>query len=322
MLLGAISGKNFFTFSRSSKPIQIGILVPIDHKALEDIVAGFKKVVHEEFSTSVHFNVQNAQGDIKLQRNILELFAGQQVDMIVPIGTSATRMALSIIKKQPILSLAAMITEEERKQHYSHRMTGVLDEISSAKKLDFIRSILPGLHTFTLIYHGANEKNYQEIEALKSYSKKMNIQLQMLVVQNLPELKLVGAAISANSQAILILKDHMLASGIQLLIPIARDRHIPLITSDEGTVKEGATVALGVREQKLGELGGRIAVSILKGSAIEELPLQSVEELVVFYNSQACKQQHIDISILQEYANKHQYQLVDMEGLRVKNVQG
>lgn len=308
----------FFGFSESThavpnataKPIQIGILIPMEHAALRDIVAGFEQVVRAHYpNRSVHFNVQSAQGDIKLQRSIIELFVGQKMDMIVPVGTSATQMTLSLVKEQPIVSLAAQYTEAERQKREIKNMTGVLDEISGKKKLAFIKAIMPDIKTMTLIYNSANEKNYPEIVELKDYSKEIGITLQTITIQTLPELETASRAILLNTEAIFIGKDHLLASGIRMLVPIAAKRGIPLITSDEGTVAEGAAVALGVSERMIGIDGGKLAVKVLNGHPIKDLPMQEMASLAVFYNPSAA-QQKITLGALQDYAKKNHTTLI------------
>ena len=96
--------------STDPKPKIIGILIPMEHAALTEIVSGFEKTVRDHFKHSVTFKVQNAQGDIKLQRNIVELMVGQNVDMIVPIGTSMTQMALALVKKTTYCESGSLIS--------------------------------------------------------------------------------------------------------------------------------------------------------------------------------------------------------------------
>ncbi len=289
----------------SLTPLRIGILIPMEHAALRDIVAGFEQVVRAHYPhRKIDFNVQSAQGDIKLQRSIIELFVGQKVDMIVPVGTSATQMTLALVKAQPIVSLAAQYTEAERQKRPLKNITGVLDEIGGKKKLAFIQGVMPNIKAITLIYHNSNEKNYAEIAELKAASKTLGITLQTLMIQSLPELETAAHAILPDTEAILIGKDHLLASGIRLLVPIAASRGIPLITSDEGTVVEGAAVALGVRERTIGEAGGRLAVKVLDGYPMQDLPMQEIQELAVFYNPIA-QQQKITKDALQDYVKKN-----------------
>jgi putative ABC transport system substrate-binding protein len=292
------------------KPLHIGILIPMEHAALRDIVVGFEQVVRAHYpNRSIHFNVQSAQGDIKLQRSIIELFVGQQVDMIVPVGTSATQMTLSLVKAQPIVSLAAQYTEVDRQKRTFKNITGVLDEIGGKKKLAFIKAMMPNIKTITLIYHSGNEKNYVEIAELKTESEALGITLQTLMIQTLPELETASRAILPNTELILIGKDHLLASGIRMLVPIAALRGIPLMTSDEGTVAEGATVALGVSERMIGEEGGKLAIKVVEGYPIKDLPMQKIQGLAVFYNPRA-QQQKITLSVLQDYTKKNHTALI------------
>lgn len=296
--------------TQTTKPIQIGILIPMEHAALRDIVAGFEETLRAHYpNRSIKFNVQSAQGDIKLQRSIIELFIGQKVDMIVPVGTSATQMTLSLVKEQPIVSLAAQYTEQDRQKREIKNITGILDEISGKKKLAFIKAIMPNIKTITLIYNSANEKNYPEIVELRDYSKEIGITLQTITIQTLPELETASRAILPNTEAIFIGKDHLLASGIRMLVPIAAKRGIPLITSDEGTVAEGAAVALGVSERMIGIDGGKLAVKVLDGEPIANLPMQEIESLAVFYNPSAA-QQKITLDVLQDYAKKNHTALI------------
>jgi putative ABC transport system substrate-binding protein len=309
-LLGLSGSVVALSTDQTTKPIQIGILIPMEHAALRDIVLGFEQVVRAHYpNRSINFNVQSAQGDLKLQRSIIELFVGQKMDLIVPVGTNATQMTLTLVKEQPIISLAAQYSEAERQKRDVKNITGILDEISGKKKLAFIKAIMPNIKTITLIYNSNNEKNYPEILELQAYSKDIELKFQTITVQTLLELETASRAILPNSEAIFIGKDHLLASGIRMLVHIAAKRNIPLITSDEGTVQEGAAVALGVSERMIGEAGGKLAIQVLDGHPIQTLPMQEIKDLAVFYNSGAA-QHAIRFSVLEDYAKKNHTALI------------
>lgn len=294
----------------SSKPITIGILMPMEHAALRDIIKGFEESLLKHYSARpIQFDIQNAQGDIKLQRAILEKFVGNSVDIIVPIGTMATQMALKVVERQPIVSLAALITEADRQSLSHQNMTGVLDEIGGKKKLDFLKQLSPNLKKIAVIYHTGNEKNAPEIEEIGTYGKSLNISIQKIGVQTLPELQAARDSVAEDVEALLIIKDHLIASGIRLLVPLADSRSIPLIASDEGSVREGATLALGVREQTIGEVGGQLSAKILQGASLPGLPIQSIEALTVFYNPTACSRLGVNMGGLEKITHSNGYQM-------------
>ncbi len=296
--------------NQTTKPIRIGIVIPMEHAALRDIVAGFEQVIRAHYPhRKIHFNVQSAQGDIKLQRSIIELFIGQKMDMIVPVSTTTTQMTLSLVKEQPIVSLAAQYRQADKQKRAYKNITGIIDEISGKKKLAFIKTIMPDIKNLTLIYHSGNEKNSAEIKELEAYSKEIGLALQVITIQTLPDLETASHAILQNTEAILIGKDNLLASGIRMLVPMAAKRGIPLITSDEGTVAEGAAVALGVSERMIGVEGGKLAIQILEGYPIADLPMQDIQTLAVFYNP-AALQKKITFSALEGYAKKNHTALI------------
>lgn len=291
------------------KPFTIGILIPIEHKALQEIVSGFKESVIQQYPNTI-FDIQNAQGDIKLERSILERFAGKKEDLIVPIGTTATQMTLSYIKQQPIVSLAADYSEEDRQKRSPKNITGVLDEIGGIKKLDLIKKLYPKLKKITLVYHNGNEKNFKEIKQIENHGKELSIQVQKLGINGLPELETVSSAIDKDSEAVLILKDHLIASGIKLLLSPVEKRGIPLIASDEGSVHEGAAFALGVKEKTIGLEGGKFAVQVLRGADISKMPMHQIESLAVFYNPAAGQKQKVKGEKLKAIAKEDHYSFV------------
>ena len=83
---------------------------------------------------------------MNIQRAIIQKFINQKVDLIVPVATATTQMAISMVKNQPILGLAAMLPNSVVINHgLADRLTAVRDEIDSAKQIAFIQHVLPNL---------------------------------------------------------------------------------------------------------------------------------------------------------------------------------
>lgn len=294
---------------KALKPRVVGVVVPMDHAALREIVSGFKDTLTKDFAHPVTIKVQNAQGDINLQHSIIQQFINANVDVVVPIGTAATQMTVSMVKTQPIVSLAALYTETERKTQKDIHLTGVLDEIGPQKPLDLMKEVFPQLKKITLVYSNT-EKVFPEVEALLAYAPQKGIAVQKLMVQSLPELYTLSNLIEPDSEAIFVLKDHLIVSGMPTLIQEARKRSIPVVTCDEGSIEQGATFALGVQENAIGALGGAMVAKLLQGIPIKDLPVERITQLSVFYNEVAYKTLDLELAKLQEIAKIHQYELV------------
>lgn len=298
----------------------IGILMPMDHAALREIVSGFKDKLSSLSKDSLEFKVQNAQGDMNVQRSIIQQFVNQKVDVIVPIGTTATQMAVKLAREQPIVSLAAIhkanqSTGQSTEHSYESsdnqklpKMTGVLDEIGPKKPLTLLAKVIPSLQKITLV-HSSSEKVFPEIEELMNYARTQNLEVQKLMIQTLPDIYTISRLIDKDSEAIFILKDHLVVSGVKALVQEAKKKHIPVVAMDEGSVKEGASFALGVKERIIGEQGAILAYKVMSGIPAEKLPLETLDQLSVFYNEKACLEQGIRPDHLKNMARESGYEV-------------
>lgn len=226
----------------------VGLVVPMDHAALTDIVQGFKKTLDKKHTLVV----KNAMGDPNLQRSIIQSFVAQKMDLIVPIGTAATQMSTSIAKKN-ILGLAS----------YPVKGASVLeDEVSSEPMIKFMKQY--NIKKLALVY-SHNEKILPEVELVKKTCKELEINIQLVPVYTTQDLYAVSKHIKADG--IFILKDHMVVSALPALLKLK----LPIFASDEGSVKDGALCAIGVTEADIGVEGAKLANQLLDGKKISEI---------------------------------------------------
>ena len=265
--------KNPNTTSSSHKTI--GIIVPLQHEAMIQIVSGIKESLAD---MDVEIQVKNAHSDPNIMLALIKQMKDQNVDLIMPIGTSASQMTVSHIKNKPILCVAALPDQKQ-----NPLVTGVNDEIPRSASI----SRLPKLRNIAVIY-SASEKIAPEIDALKAYALKSNISLHLSMIQTIVDLPLAVQSIPKDTQALLILKDHLIVSAINILIQEAKKRSIPVIASDEGSVINGASLAIGVREKDIGIESGLIAKKILQGVSPEHIPHKILDDkFVLFLNEKA-----------------------------------
>lgn len=291
------------TFLYNSKPRKekvIGVIVPLEHEALSQIVNGFKK---ELKNNPCKVKVMNAQGDQNIQRAIIEQLMREQCDLLVPIGTSASQMTLNLAKDRNVVCLAADSKLLAHSKNF--RATALDDELSVREALSFLQTTFPNTRKISLIY-STSEKIAKEIPQVVEVAHSHGIEVQKLMVQNLGELYTMSQAIACDADAIFILKDHLIVSGIQTLAKQAEKRGIPVMTSDEGSVISGGAFAIGVKESSIGTQGARLAEKILNGTPPQNIPPQSMKgPFPLFVNRSACTKQHVDLQQLIESAQKN-----------------
>lgn len=315
LLAGLIS---FFIFnavyaeadsSKTASGKTIGIVMPLDHAALRAIINGFQESISRQYPGKVNFQIANAEHDLNIQHSIIQKFINQKVDLIVPLGTSATQMAIAMVKNQPVIGLAANFPETIRTQNnLAEHFTAVPDEIDANQLIGFLHGVLPQAKKLTLVY-SSEDKVIRAVAEIQTAAQRAGIKIQPLMILNLSDLYSVSQRVDNDSQGIFILKDNLVASGINTLIKAADKRHLALITSDEDTVQSGAAAALGVEEKQIGEAGGNLAVKVLNGNSLRQMPIESIQSLQIFLNAPAAKIQNLNLDNVTSYASQNHYQI-------------
>lgn len=271
----------------------IGIILPMEHEALSQIVSGLKEELKAE--GNVRLKVMNAQGDPNLQRAIVEQLAQGECDLLIPIGTSTSQMTLALAKGKNVLCLAANSSLVQD----GFQATALDDELSAADSFTFLRTTFPEVKKITLLY-SPSEKVADEIPILERSARENGIEVQKLLVYTMADLYTMSDAIALDSGAVFVLKDHLVVSGMRTVAQQAEKRGIFVMSSDEGSVREGAAFAIGVEEKNIGRQGGEIAKRILQGEAPQEISPHTVAgPFPLFVNRKACSKQKVEVERLQ-----------------------
>lgn len=299
-LLNQIFLNLLLCFASSCYALKVGIILPIEHPALQAISQGFQETLRQLYQQPISFKVSNAQGDINLQRAIITQMRDANYDLIVPIATATTQMAATIITTKPLIGLAVEMNE------HKPNLVLVDDEIDSAKIMAFIQKTYPKINQIVLV-HSATNKIFTQVAQIKTMSK---LQVRDLMVQNLADLYSIGQAIPADAQAIFVLKDNLIVSGIETLVKIARERKLLLIAADEGSVQKGADVALGVHERAIGVAGAKLALQVLRGAIPGQLATIKLTDPVVFINPAALASKQQSVAMIRQAARQLNYPVV------------
>lgn len=296
------------SFATTTKPITIGILVPLELPAMTQIVSGYENTMRKESKSPVQFLVKNAQGDANMQRAILQEFNSAHVNLVAPIGTDASQMAIAMMRKTPIVGIAANHLKTNAKKANNLNVTGVNSQVKPSERMNFIHAALPNLKKLTLIY-SADARIFNQVKSFELAAKKDGIQVQPLMVSQLSDLYSIKNSVAPNSQALFILKDEMVVSGINTLLQQARTKHIPVIASDDGSVSKGAAFALGVSEYQTGVDAAKVSLQILNGKNASQMPVHMMKHYFVFLNPTSAKEQAVSVSAVKAAAKKLTYKV-------------
>jgi putative ABC transport system substrate-binding protein len=301
----------FLQFPKQHKKTSIGVIVPVEHRALQEIVEGLTETLKKEMTQPYQLKVLNAQGDLTLQKSMI-LQLAKECDVIAAIGTATSQMATHLASSCRILSLASSYPDG--------RSVTISDEISPELSIRFFKRAFPGIQKMTLLYSSL-EKVALDVPTVVEAAKRYGIEVERIMVHHLSELYSIKDTISRDSQAIFILKDHLIVSGIQTVLKLAQHRKMIVMTSDEGSVKEGACFAIGVKEKDIGQKGAQKIRTILEGSLGYHPAFETMESNVRFFiHPTACIESKIDIDALRKRALEEGLKIEDVTAVRQENL--
>ncbi len=246
----------FIACQDSSKTI--ALILPVEAPAMIDIQDGFVSELKKSHP-NYKILIKKGLGDPNIMQSILKSLDAQKVPYVATVGVSLTKAAQNLCKNAIIFGLAAY-------GNFANKSTYVVeDEIGPETLYKSLITIFPNMKKITLI-HAQDDKIFGEVRALQTLMKQGGKELQCLPIINSNDLQTVCEHISG--EAILILKDLTVVSGLDLLIKKARQLNIALIVCDEGSVKAGANYAFGVSECEIGKQGADMVAAVIDGQKI------------------------------------------------------
>jgi len=263
---------------------RIILIKPAVHKALDMIEQGLQDTWAKYGKEKI--TVFNAKGEATLMQSILEAIAESPDDVaaVLPIGRSLTAQAINTLsEKTTIVGVAADV---DVKPHPN--TCTVMDEVAPIHTFTALRQLIHDLRAVTLVISN-HEKNLSEANDFVEQAKKIGIVVQVIVVDNAADInvKVSPDTINQNSSALVLLKDHVTVSAVPTFNQICQERNILLITSDEGSVAEGAPIGVGVSEYEIGVKAAEAASRIVhQGQSPSEVGVVRFEEISTYVNTE------------------------------------
>lgn len=286
---------------------KVAVVVPMQHRAMDDIVRGVKDNLKGKINDE-KIIIFNAMGDANnMNATINQVAQNPEYDVIMPIGTNATYLAMGATKDKHIISLASTIDEKTRQKLIAEghkNVTNVYDEVNSKDILKFISAI--NKRNILLVFSN-DERIMKEVNELELLQSKYDVKIHKFGVSNATDIYSMSSAIS-NIDCILLLKDHLVVSMVNVITSIASDKNITIVASDEGSVISGADIALGVDEYDIGVVGAGILKEVLDGKKPVDMPVQTIKDIKIFYN----KNSRINLDILKVASDNLGYKLKDV----------
>ena len=221
-----------------------------------------------------------AEGDPAKLSNLAADLIARSVEVLVPNGPAALRVAQAATTRIPIVAtdfetdpVAAGFAQSLARP--GGNVTGAfLDQAElSGKWLELVRESVPGLARVTAIHDAAAPAD--QSRALQVSATVLKVQVQTIEVRQLQDFQGAFTAAARNgAQAVVLLSSPLISRHGRALGDLAIAKRLPTISLFKENATEGCLMAYGPTLAEAYRIAGRLAGRVLKGSRPAEIPIE------------------------------------------------
>ena len=267
----------------ADKPFYIGIIQQMDHVALNAARDGFVKALEDNGyvdGQNIKLNLQNGQGEMSNLATIADLFVGDKADLVLAIATNAaTTMATKTVNNPiPVLGTAitdyvsAGLVESNEKPGYNVSGTSDMNPVDAQIKL--IKELFPECQTVGVLYTSGEMNSVLQAKMAKEAIEALGMKYVEVTVANTNDVQQATQQIVGMCDAIYIPTDNVFASSMPGVLNVTQNSKTPVITGESGMTMSGGLCTLGISYYDLGYETGLMAVKVLEGADISQMPVQ------------------------------------------------
>ena len=269
----------------------IGITQLVEHPSLDKARNGFIKSLEDKGykdGENIKIDYQNAQNDMLTTQTIANKFVSDKKDLIYAVSTPSAQAAYNSTKDIPILitavtdPVAAGLVKSLDKPEGN--LSGTSDYISIYKNLELIKTLVPKAKTIGVLYSTSEVNSKIQVEMLKKYASKNNYKVVEKGISSSNEINQAISSLSKNIDVLYVPTDNLIVSSMPIVSKIATYNKIPVIASEDGSVKSGALACQGIDYEKLGYKTGEIAVKVLNGEKVSNIPISTLDDSQIIIN--------------------------------------
>ena len=274
----------------------IGITQLVEHPSLDSSRVGFIKALEDngyKDGKNIKIDYQNAQNDLPTTQTIANKFLSDKKDLIFAISTPSAQAAYNVTKDIPILITAVtdpvsagLVKSMDKPQG---NISGTSDYISIDKNLELIKTFVPDAKTIGVLYNTSEVNSEIQVEMLKEYAAKNNYKVVEKGVSTSNEINQAMSSLVNNVDVLYVPTDNLIVSSMPIVSKIATDNKIPVIASESGSVESGALACQGIDYEKLGYKTGELAIKVLEGEKISDMPVALLDETEIIVNEDTLK---------------------------------
>ena len=282
----------------------VAITAIVEHPSLDSIRQGvIDELAAEGYQSGKNLtvNFQSAQGSTATVGQISKQFVADHPDVIVAISTPSAQSLAAATKDIPIVytavsdPLAAKLVDATN-QPTQTNLTGLSSQLPLAPQLDLMQQLQPSLKSIGYVYSPGEMNSVSLRDHLKSELTQRGLSLDDIPANRPTDIAMATTSLDGKAQLIYTSMDNNVASAFEAMVKVANTLKMPIVASDEFSVRRGATAALGVNDYDFGRETGKMVGKILGGTAVTQVKPETMNKLTLYVSPKHAQAQGVTLS--------------------------
>lgn len=282
--------------------LNIAVVQLVTHPSLDEIRQGIYDGLNEQGyveGENLSINYQNAEGDINILSTIAQSVVAENPDLIFAITTPVTQAFQNVTTEIPIVMVgvtdpvsAGILDDLEQP---GANITGVSDAVSYEEQFELLLQLMPETKKVGMIYTTSEDNSLAETEAAQEVAEELGLEVQIEGVASTMDMQLVAQNLSGQVDAIYVGSDNTIASAFETLVDATDAAGIPIFTTVDVMVEQGALSAVAINQKDIGLLGAEVAKFIIDGEEAGNVPVHFLDNLQAVVNFETAERLNIEI---------------------------
>jgi len=259
-------------------PRVVVVLKFATHPALDETETGVVEAIEaakqgSHIPRTIRVERLNANGSPQLAKQLAESASRPGVLLIVAIATPAAQAVAKTPSAIPIV-YGAVADPEGAGILASGRATGIRNVGANIIEaaLQFIRVAFPQAVELGTPYNPAEQNSVYVQSLLRVLAPRYGFVLVPAEVLDKTQVAGTVELLARKSDVLYSANDNTINAAAATVVAVTRSTKTPFVIGDLSTLKAGALAAVGLEYRQLGRDVGRMAVSVLQGVPLSDLP--------------------------------------------------
>lgn len=265
---------------------KVGAIQVVEHPALDLTRQGIRdELIQQGFKDNLQWSWDSAQGNPALASQIAQKYTGQEMQVLVAIGTTAAQAALSATRGSKVPVVFASVTDPKGAK-LTGNITGVSNFVSPKDQLAAIMKILPSKKRMGVVYNPGEVNSASLLAGMQIAATEKGLEIILATASKTSEVTIAAQGLMGKVDAIFINNDNTALAALNAIGQICRDNKIPLFSSDGDLKASGALALIGANQYEIGRQTGRMVAKILRGEIqVSDLAIEYPTEVSIDVNN-------------------------------------